>query len=116
MSVTGLTYVVERPNDWLVAVILCAAAWRVTHLLMYEDGPFLVMRRIRAATGVLHSKDDGKPIAHPEGNVFACFLCLSIWVSVAMALLLLVPPAWVLLVPFAISGVAIWLQDLYGSR
>lgn len=100
----------ERPDNWLFAVILWAATWRVTHLLQLEEGPYKVITRLRALTGVKH--DDNGPIAFPDGNVFECFLCLSIWVAVAVTALA-TTPAWIVLVPLAVSGAAIWANGVY---
>ncbi len=51
--------------------------WRVTHLLAAEDGPWQVMARLRRRIG-----------RGFWGQLFDCFYCLSLWVSVPFAWLL----------------------------
>ena len=62
-------------NGYLL-ILLTAAAWRITHLLSKEDGPFdlLVMLRRKAGSGFF-------------GNLIDCFYCLSIWVSLPLGIL-----------------------------
>lgn len=84
---------------WLTLGIL--SAWRVTHLLQAEDGPWDIVARLRlwAADGVL-------------GRLLDCFYCLSIWVSLPLAAA--IGEGWLeraLLWP-ALSGGAILLQHM----
>jgi hypothetical protein len=57
---------------WFVLAVL--AAWRITHLLSSEDGPWRLSARLRLAL---------------EGgfwaNLLNCFYCLSVWVSAPIA-------------------------------
>lgn len=55
---------------WPKLVIASLATWRLTHLLAREDGPFLVMARLRAAAG-----------ASWLGQMLDCFNCLSLCVA-----------------------------------
>ena len=58
---------------WLLLGVL--AVWRMTHLLQAEDGPWnlFVRLRRRVGHGIL-------------GQLLDCFLCLSVWVSLPLAL------------------------------
>ena len=85
----------------------------MTHLLMYEAGPFHILQKSRGATGVIHDADTGRPIAWPDGNVFECFWCLSIWVSIAM--LPIAIWAWPVVLVLSLSAVAIGIEN-YGTR
>lgn len=73
------------------------AAWRIAHALAFEDGPFALARRARAA-------------AARRGVELDCFHCLSLWAAAPLALW---PAAtatdWLCMVP-AISGAACLLQ------
>jgi len=93
-----------------MAVMLAAATWRLTHLLMYEAGPFKLIVRLREMTGVKH--EDDQPIAHPDGNIFECFLCLSIWTALIL-LLLVLTPVWLMVAWLATSAFAIWSEKVY---
>jgi hypothetical protein len=75
------------------------AAWRMTHLLNAEDGPWDLLVKLRrlAGNGVF-------------GSVLNCFYCLSLWVPAPLAWLL--GDGWKdrLLLWLAISAGAILLQ------
>jgi|GEM_PF-626024 len=88
---------------WLEVGVAAAAVWRVTHLLVHEDGPGGGVARVRVLAARL-----------PGGSPLECFLCTSVWVAAL--------PAWavggtlpqrLLLIP-ALSAVAIGLQRWYG--
>jgi hypothetical protein len=52
------------------------ATWRVTHLVVEEDGPWDVLRRARSVAETIGA-----------ARLVSCFLCTSVWVAVAVALL-----------------------------
>ena len=52
-------------------------AWRITHLLQAEDGPWDIVIRLRRAAG------DGF-----WGKLLDCFYCLSVWVAAPLGFLL----------------------------
>ena len=72
------------------------AVWRITHLVAYENGPWNLLARLRAAGGELMS----------------CFYCLSVWVAAPFALLLASGWGERLLVWPALSAAAILLERL----
>lgn len=57
---------------WLVLGVL--AAWRVTHLLQAENGPWDAFLRLRRATA-----------SNLIGRILECFYCLSVWVALPLA-------------------------------
>jgi len=90
----------EEPADGLRFVVAALAAWRVAHLLAYEDGPFAVVARLRAAAGRF-------------GSLLDCFQCLSLWVAAPLALWVTTASllAWAC-VTLGLSGAACLLQRL----
>lgn len=60
---------------WLTLGIL--AVWRLSHLLVYEDGPFEAIAKFREHIGHAHL-----------GRVLDCFYCLSLWIAIPVALVL----------------------------
>ena len=80
--------------------VLCALAiWRTTHLLAEEDGPWDLIVRLRAGLG-----------ASIFGRLMDCFYCLSLWVSLPLAIWLSngwigLPVHWL-----ALSGAACLLE------
>lgn len=90
-------------------LLLAFATWRISSLLVNEDGPYAMFARLRALVGVRHN-DEFQPVA---GNVvagaFMCVWCMSVWVGLALSLLSWFAPdvaAWIVL-PMALSAAAI---------
>lgn len=94
----------------MLLLLRALATWRLSHMFMYEAGPWNVFIRLRAATGVKHD-DVGTPVAYPDGNVFECFLCFSVWVGIVSSVL----GRWAV-TPFALSALAIWAEKVYKAR
>lgn len=86
----------------LVAVLLgVLAVWRVTHLLVAEDGPWNVFVHLRRAAGALRLR-----------RLADCFYCASVWLAVPFALLIAREWAAIALCIPALSGGAIALERL----
>lgn len=85
--------------DFLQFLLFALAVWRLTHLLALEDGPFGLVFALRKRLG-----------SGFWGQLFDCFYCLSIWVSLPFALVFY--PKWseVLLCWLALSGAACLLE------
>jgi hypothetical protein len=74
--------------------------WRITHLLYAEEGPFDAMTRLRLLAG-----------GGQFGKMFDCFNCLSLWLSIPIAIV--IGESWrqrLLLWP-ALSGAACLLEQ-----
>ena len=89
----------DRPG--LRLAIASLATWRVTNLLVAEDGPGEVVVRLRQRAG------DGV-----VGSAMDCFYCLSVWVAAAHTPFVTRSRRDVLPVLFAISGTACLLQRM----
>lgn len=61
---------------WFRFVLCVLGVWRVTHLLVAEDGPWDLIVRLRRALGET-----------TLGRLIDCFYCLSLWISVPFAFL-----------------------------
>jgi hypothetical protein len=79
--------------------LVALAAWRLTHLLVEEDGPAEVVVRLRAFLG------DGV-----AGRAMDCFYCLSMWVAAPLALAIGRDPVAWLVACLALSGAACLLE------
>ena len=62
-------------GTWLGLALAVLATWRMTHLLVHEDGPWNVITRLRRRAG------DGF-----WGQLMDCFYCASLWISAIAAL------------------------------
>jgi hypothetical protein len=86
-------------------VIGSLATWRLTHLLVEEDGPghAVVRLRMRAGAGAL-------------GDLMDCFYCLSVWVAAPFGVALAPRARQAPLVALAISGAACLLEQATRER
>jgi hypothetical protein len=80
------------------------ATWRVTHLLVEEDGPWDAVVRLRARVG-----------PGQLGAVLDCFYCLSIWVAAPATVAVARRPRELPLVWLAVSGAACLLERVTGT-
>lgn len=86
----------------LIVSTLCV--WRITHLLVAEDGPWDLVLHLRRAAG------DGF-----FGKLLDCFKCLSLWIAVPFAFLLAESVLDLLLHWLALSAGAILLERVSAS-
>jgi hypothetical protein len=80
---------------WARLLLSALAAWRLTHLLAYEDGPAGLMAALRNALR-----------RHAWGAGVDCFHCVSLWVAAPLSLWVAVRPLDALMVWLALSGAA----------
>lgn len=88
------------------------ATWRLTHMLMFERGPFSVFTRMRESVGIEHT-EQGFPSVYDDNEVaqaLSCFLCTSVWVAMIINLKRL---SW-LRRTLATSALAIFMDRHYG--
>jgi hypothetical protein len=87
---------------WFLLGMLCV--WRITHLLVAEDGPWRCVARLReAASGGFWA------------GVLDCFYCLSLWVAIPFALLIGETLFERVVLWPALSGAAMLLERATGS-
>lgn len=83
---------------YLILSIL--AAWRFTHLMSKEDGPFDLIFLLRKKAG-----------AGFFGNLLDCFYCVSVWISLPFGIWLGNNRIEKILVWWAISGAVCLLEQ-----
>lgn len=96
----------------LLTFIGGVATWRIAHMFINENGPFAMFLRLRRALGVTYDIDGY--VVSWKYEITTCIWCLSVWVGLVVALLLLLNPAvfmWFFL-PFVFSGFAGLLDKL----
>lgn len=97
--------------DWLALAVLGLATWRLSSMLVREDGPAYMLRGLRELTGITH--DDGGAIVMIPDRFFAqllsCVYCASMWVGTFWVIFWLIFPAVAvgLASVFALSAVAV---------
>lgn len=82
-------------------ILMGLATWRISSLLVREDGPYYVFKKIRERCGFEYD-NDGSLVSYPSNHVLRCTWCTSFWVAIVV---MFVPT--VILWPFAVSASAI---------
>lgn len=112
-------------------LLLALALWRISAMLVYEDGPFFCFRRLRkfVRAGEFGGDTIDANRLSPEeleeimraggrrrgflGELLSCLWCTSVWVALLIGLLYLFVPSsiylWGLL---ALSSLAIFMDTL----
>lgn len=103
-----------KPN-WLDLVIYGFALWRWTHMVVEERGFMDIFLRFRRMVGIVHD-DDGHPTMTIDSNLarlFNCVWCSSMFFALflGVGIYLLRDTMWWLCLPFALSGLAIYLNS-----
>jgi hypothetical protein len=91
----GCVRVCVSPSDITGLVICWLAAWRITALLCYEQGPWDSITRLRRAAA-----------RFGPGRLLDCFHCTAVWVSAA-AVAIVFPLDWIsILYALSVAGAA----------
>ena len=72
-------------------VILALATWRLSSLLVREDGPFDVFGKFRSAVGVKYDEHSRPYGTNPVAEALTCLWCTSIWSSTFLCLIGRIP-------------------------
>ena len=88
-------------RSWLPFILAVLATWRVSHLLVSEDGPGDVVFHLR------------KYLANSFlGQLMDCFGCASLWVALPFAFFVTIRPLELVVVWLALSGAAMLVEGL----
>ena len=87
--------------NFVPVLLATLAVWRVTHLLVAEDGPWNVFVHLRRASARLRA-----------GRLTDCFYCASVWIAIPFALLIAREWRMIAICIPALSGGAIVLERL----
>jgi hypothetical protein len=97
-------------------VVLALATWRVTSLLVWEDGPFEVFARLRHGLGVRYNESNVAYGTNWLAKGVVCPACASVWFGIGWAIAyVLWEPSWLIALPFALSAVAMIFERLYND-
>ncbi len=98
-------------------ILIALATWRVSSLLVFEEGPFMLLVKMRGLAGVYYDE-----YSEPQGkNVIArallCVFCISFWIGLGFTVLYFYGLAFWVALPFALSAAAIIIERIVdGSR
>jgi hypothetical protein len=87
--------------DFTAVMVATLAVWRVTHLLVVEDGPWNVFAHLRRIAATLRLD-----------RLASCFYCASVWIAIPFALLLARDWRTIAIAIPALSGGAVLLERI----
>lgn len=71
--------------DFVLAAFAC---WRVTSLIVNEDGPFDIFAKFRRWVGVRFDERSNRYGENIFAKALICVWCTSVWVAIGFALLI----------------------------
>lgn len=95
--------------DYFRLLLEGLACWRLSSLLVKEDGPFGFFDRLRRTTGVEYTTR-GQVFSWPHWNPLVCVWCTSVWVAPVVHW----APRWLVWI-LALSALAITGERVNGS-
>jgi len=90
------------------------ATWRLTHMLVAEDGPWDLFLRLRMWAGAEADMTDDGIVVEGRGPL-TCQLCTSVYVAVLVLALWYAGVGWLVVTLLALSGVASLIALWEGS-
>jgi hypothetical protein len=69
---------------WLLFVLSILATWRITSLLVMEEGPFDMFARLRSFVGVQYDDHSNPYGENALSKIFSCVWCMSVWVALVV--------------------------------
>jgi hypothetical protein len=91
----------DASQFWIRFVLATLATWRLTHLLVSEDGPADIIARLRNSLA-----------GSIAGGLFDCFGCLSLCVAIPLAFFVSTRPLEILVTWLALSGAAFLIERM----
>ena len=96
-------------SDAIDLIVMAFAIWRISSMLVAEDGPWEIFSRLRYVLGI---KPDDMGVDYPTNEVakaLMCVWCTSVWISIVVSILAHFNQGLVvaILLPLCLSGVAI---------
>lgn len=90
-------------------LILGLATWRISNLLVNEDGPWECLARLRSVLGVRYDETSRPYGTNVFSKLWTCLWCVSPWVGVVLAFAYWRWSSLFILMslPFALSAMAV---------
>ena len=102
-------------NSVLIAILsLGLASWRLSSLLVTEEGPFGILAKFRSFVGVRYDELSMPYGTNVIADVFTCVWCASMWIGIFFSIIFYINAhlALMLALPFAVSTVAIVIERI----
>ncbi|MHA2118165.1 MAG: DUF1360 domain-containing protein [Candidatus Thorarchaeota archaeon] len=103
----------DKTMTLIVLLSLSAATWRMSSLLVNEDGPRDMLAKFRYFIGVRYDELNFPIGTNVVSRAFTCVWCLSVWVAIAFTILWLINEslAFIISLPLALSAAAIIVEN-----
>lgn len=99
-------------NEAVTLLVLALSTWRISNLLMFEDGPFRVIAKLRVLLGVKEAYDPSKIWTGFISELFSCMYCFSVWVGILVAVL----TGHTVLMGLGLSAAAILIENFLSTE
>lgn len=73
-------------NFYLILILSGLSLWRVSRMLVLEDGPFYIFQRFRVLIGIYEDEEGHTQSDNWIGTLFTCPMCVSVWLGFPLAL------------------------------
>lgn len=97
-------------------LFIAVAVWRLSYMIVEEDGPYAVFINLRQWVGADDEGDHPNPHMQLLRGILECIYCASVWIGIFFAVVYVIQPvvALYIAIPFALSGLAIFLDKAHG--
>jgi len=102
-----------RHQSVVSLLMLVLACWRLTSLLVEENGPFDIFAKFRHLIGIRNIEGSKTPYGtNVVAEMMSCLWCCSMWVGAALTVAYIIGPGLTILasLPFALSAGAIIIE------
>ena len=97
-------------------LIVALAVWRISSLLVNEEGPFGIFERFRYLIGVRYDEQSERYGKNVFASLFVCVWCLSFWIGLFAALYQATTIADWAIRGLALSTVAIIIEEVVNAK
>lgn len=108
-------------NLFELLILGCFATYRLTQLIVDEAGPFNMFGKFRYWAGVRYDEHSRRTALNQFAEGLNCFYCSSVWVGIGVGAIIIASMAvtplnwlWLILVPFSLSGGAVFMKKWAG--
>ncbi len=97
-------------------LIAALATWRLTTLLVNEDGPLDMLVKFRSFIGIEWDAQSEPYGTNFIAEAFTCVWCLSIWIGAVVAIFIAPTIAWYPVYALALSAAAIIIEETINGK
>jgi len=97
-------------------LIAALATWRLTTLLVNEDGPLDMLVKFRSFIGIEWDAQSEPYGTNFIAEAFTCVWCLSIWIGAVVAIFVTPTLIWYPAYALALSAAAIIIEETINGK